>query len=269
MNRSVPRNFVVIFSLFFVFFLLSAPGVLTAQNIAKGNIVGFIFAKDGTPPLEGAVIKFKSLVSGAVYESSKSDNLGIFKVQGVETGLYTYGVMTERGSFNADNTVGLRIGENETAKLSIAVDPYDKGMEAAVSELYKDQAAGGESFVGTIADFDSGSGMARVQVVKGLIRVKDRIHAKGSSTNFYQEVAALHLGDGATKQILMGQTGDMKLERSAQRGDFVYVVRNRKVFPFFLTPAGVAAVIAGNTAVTYGYTRIKDEGDPVSASRNE
>lgn len=268
MNRRVLENLLGFFSLIFALFLLSAPQVLAAQNIAKGNIMGFIYDKDGSTPFQGAVIKFKNLTSGTVYESTKSDTLGLFKVQGVETGIYSYGVVTGAGDFNADNIVGLRIADNETAKLSIALNPYDKEVASAVSEVFKDQTANGESLVGTIADFDPGTRMAQVQVVKGLLRVKDRIHAKGKSTDFYQDVNDLTAGNNTTRQIITGQTGSLKLERAANKGDLVYVIRNKKIFPFFLAPAGVAAVIAGNSAVTYGVVKIKDEGDPASAIRN-
>jgi hypothetical protein len=269
MNKGATKKLLVLVGFALALLVAFSPADLIAQNVAKGNIIGFIYAKDGTTPLEGAIVKFKSLGSGAIFESSKSDNLGIFKVQGVETGMYTYGVLTETGDFNADNLVGIRIGENETAKLSIALNPYEKDVASAVGELNKENPVDGEVLVGAIADFDPATSVAQVQVVKGLLRIKDKIHARGKSTDFYQDVEILKIGDSSTKQVISGQTASTKLVQKAQSGDLIYVVRNKKVFPFFLAPAGVAAVIAGNSAVTYGVVKIKDEGDPASAFKNQ
>lgn len=239
-----------------------------AEPGSSGNVVGFVFDKDGTTPYAGAIVKFKSLTSGAVYESSRSDALGVFRVQGVETGLYSYGVVTEAGDFNAESIVGLQIAENETAKLSIALNRFENEVASAVTEMYREPAPNGEVLVGTIADFDQVTKLAQVEVVKGLVRVKDRIHAKGKSTDFYQEVDTLMVGQNTARQILSGQTGTVKLERRAQRGDMVYVARNRKAFPLFLAPAGLAAVIAGNSSVTQGIVSVQDKSEPVSAFKN-
>jgi hypothetical protein len=254
-------------ALVFLFFFLAAP-VLSADRGPTGNIIGFVYAKDGTTPLEGAVVKFKNLASGTIYESSKSDNLGVFRLQSVESGMYTYGVLSVQGEFNANSVIGIKVGEKETAKISIALRPYSKDEAAAVSEIYKDKEPNGESLVAIVADFDSSTQMGQLQMVKGLLRVNDKIHAKGQTTDFYQEVGTLKVGDTTTQQILASQSGSIKLERSVQKGDRLYLVQNRKVFPFFLAPAGVAAVIAGNSAITYGVVRIRDEGEPVSAYKN-
>jgi hypothetical protein len=250
------------------FSLLLSPAYSSAEELPKGNVIGFLYAKDGTTPLEGAVVKFKNLTSGIVFESSKSDNYGVFKVQGIEKGIYTYGVVTAEGDFNADNVVGLKVGENETAKLSIAVDPYEKEVAEAVSETYKEQEKSGEALVGMIAEFNPNTRLAHIQVVKGVLQLNDRIHTKGKSTNFYQDVDLLMVGSSKTKRILKGQTGTTKLEQNAQTGDLVYVGPAKRIFPLFLVPLGVAAVIGGNEAVTYGIMKIKDQMEPASAKRD-
>jgi len=239
-----------------------------AQTGLKGNIIGFLYDRDGTTPLEGAVVKFKSLTSGTIYESTKSDTYGIFRVQAVESGVYTYGVTTERGGFNADSILGFKVSENETAKLSISINPYEEEVAAAVSEIYKEQSKG-EALVGVIADFNAGTRMAQVEVMRGLLRIKDKIHTKGESTDFYQNLAVMRVGNSAARHLLKGQVGTVQLEQKAVKGDLVFVVPTQHVFPFFLVPAGVAAVIAGNQAVTYNLVKISDSGSPVSAKRND
>ena len=267
MNKGVYVKSAVVVGVVACLFLLS-PRFLTAQdNLPKGNIVGFLDAKDGTTPMEGAVLRFKNLTSGSIFISSKTDGYGIFKLEGIESGLYTYGVETEKGDFNADSFVGLKVGENETAKLSIALDPYDKEGAEAISEVYNEQEKNGEALIGTIASYNPNTRLAQVQVLKGMLRLNDKIHARGKSTNFYQDVDLLMVGNNKTKRVLKGQTGTVKLDKSAQSGDLVYIVPARRVFPIFLAPLGVAAVIGGNEAVTYGIMKIKDQGEPVSAIR--
>jgi hypothetical protein len=248
--------------------LLFWPQFLRSEQAQPGNIIGFIYDQDGTTPLTGAVLKFKNLTSGAIYDSSRSDANGIFTVRGIESGVYTYGVVTEAGGFNAAGVVGLQVSEKQTAKMSIALKPYGREEAAAVKELNRDRETQGESMVGLIADFDAATQLARVEVVKGILRVNDKIHTQGPATNFYQDVAVLKFQNGAARQLLPGQTGSILLKQSAQTGDRVFVVQDKKVFPFFLAPAGVAAVIAGNMAVTHGVLRITDEGEPVSAYKN-
>lgn len=255
----------------FVFCLvlfMTSQFVIAQNTIPKGNVIGFLYAKDGTTPLEGAIVRFKNLANGSMFTSSKTDSYGIFKLEGIESGIYTYGVVTDTGDFNADSLVGLKVGENETAKLSISIDPYDEEASAAISEIYKEQEKNGEVLVGTVADFSANTRLARVQIVKGLLRLNDRIHARGKTTNFYQDVDFLMVGSNKTKRVLKGQTGTIKLDRNAQTGDLVYVVRSKRVFPIFLAPLGVAAVIGGNEAVTYGIMKIKDQQEPVSAKKN-
>ena len=268
MKKGVRMRFLVYVGLAFLVIFFSLDGALAAQtNFPKGNIIGFVYAKDGTTPLEGAVVKFKNLTSGALLVSSKSDGYGIFRLEGIESGLYSYGVVTDQGDFNANTLVGLKIAENETAKLSIALDPYDKEVAEAISEIYKEQEKSGEALVGTIAEFNPNTKLAQVQVIKGVLQVNDKIHTRGKSTNFYQDIDALLVGTSKAKRLLKGQTGTIKLEQSAQAGDLVYIVPAKKIFPIFLAPLGIAAVIGGNEAVTYGILKIKDQQIPVSADR--
>lgn len=252
-----------------IFLLSPFTGVASGGPAGlKGNVIGFLYDRDGTTPLEGAVVKFKSLTSGTIYESTKSDTYGIFKIQGIESGIYTYGVATGQGEFNADNIVGLKVSENETAKLSISVNPYEKDVAAAVSEIYQNQESNGETLVGTIAEFNPNTRLAQVQIVQGMLRLKDRIHAKGKSTNFYQDVGTLMVGSSAAGRVLKGQTAGVRLERDAKAGDLVYVVSDKKLFPIFLAPLGVAAVIGANEAVTFGIIKVKDQQEPVSAKKD-
>lgn len=248
--------------------LLYSISYAAADTSAKGNVIGFLYGQDGSSPLEGGVVKLKNLMSGATYLSSRSDAYGIFRVQDVESGFYTYGVLTGQGDFNADDIVGLRINPNETAKISIALSAYEKEVASAVGEVTKEQEIRGESLVGMIAAFDPATKTGIVQVTKGLLRAKDTIHAKGKATDFYQQVGELTVGTALTKRVLAGQNGALRLDREARQGDLVYVVKDKHFSPLFLAPLGIATVIAGNSAVTYTFSKIKDKSQPASPDRN-
>jgi hypothetical protein len=254
-------------ALFSLLALLFFPDPAAAGAEMKGNVIGFIYAQDGTTPMEGAIVKFKNLTSGEIFESSRSDVYGVFKVQGIAAGVYAYGVVTEKGDFNADDILGLKINEKETAKLSIALNPYDQDTAAAIAEVAKGQEKSGEFLVGLIAGYDAQTGLAQVQIANGLLRLNDRIHIKGKSTDFYQEIPLLRMGSSPVQKVKSGQTATLRMERNALKGDLVYVVSNKKIFPLFLAPLGVAAVLGANSAVTYGIFKIMDQAKPVSAIR--
>jgi hypothetical protein len=100
-----------------------------------------------------------------------------------------------------------------------------------------------------------------------LLRLNDRIRTKGISTDFYQDIHLLRVGDSPARHVTSGQTAALKMEQSVQKGDFVFVVSDKKILPFFLTPLGVAVVIAANGAVTYGIVKILDVATPCSPKR--
>ena len=239
--------------------LLCFPAFSRSEDIAKGNIIGFIYGDDGTTALEGALIKVKNISTGTVYESSKSDANGVFKIKGVESGVYLYGVITPQGDFSSENFFGVRVHEGETAKLSVSLTPYEQKVASAIHEVYKEQSISGEALIGTVIDFNFDSKTADVLIVKGLIKLDDRIHAKGKSTDFYQEVEELKLGHSPAKRIFAGQTANLKVKNTVKNGDLVYVVCKRNMLPLFLKPLGLASIIAGSAGVIVGIADATDK----------
>jgi len=195
-----------------VVILLCFPAFLRSES-TKGNIIGFIYGQDGTSPLEGAVVKVKNIATGNVYESSKSDTNGVFTIVGVESGVYLYGVLTPQGEFNSENYFGLRVSEGETAKLSIALTPYEQKVAAAIRSVYSEQAESGEALVGTVIDYNSRAKTAEVLIVKGLLQRNDKIHAKGEATNFYQLVENMLLGSKPVTRLFAGQKAHLKVKK--------------------------------------------------------
>ncbi len=238
-----------------VLFLLifCSSGFLMSESAGRGNIIGFVYGEDGTIPLEGAVVQVKNMSTGIIYDSSVSDEYGIFKVQGVESGIYMYGVKTSQGDFNSDSLVGLKVSKDETAKMSVSLTPYEKKVYSAMKEIYSEQKIAGESFVGRIVDFDTPNRLADVYIVKGMIKLKDKIHTKGENTDFYQNLEDLRLDGSPAKRLFPGQTATLRLTKNAEIGDSVYLVCKKRMLPLFLTPVGIAAVIAGSGVVVGGF----------------
>jgi hypothetical protein len=225
-----------------------APHVLKAQVAGKGNLIGFIYGQDGTTPVAGAVVMVKNISNGRVFQSSKSDNLGVFKVQGLDTGLYALGVTAVAGDFNSGELVG--VAANETSKIAIAISPYEKDVREAVRQVIIDQKEKGESRIGHVVDFYSGNREADVFIERGLLQSDDRIHVKGESTDFYQDSQSLKIQGAGVRKILAGQNGMVSLIKTAVSGDVVYVCCKKGILPFFLAPLGIAAVITGSAVLT-------------------
>jgi len=115
----IIRSKIIVFLLISSIIIFYFPHDLKAQKVGKGNLIGFVYEKDGTSPVEGAVVKLKNVSTANVYESSKSDKLGILKIEGIEEGLYIAGISTKEGNFNVVNLIGIKVAE--TAKISFAL----------------------------------------------------------------------------------------------------------------------------------------------------
>jgi hypothetical protein len=119
MFKMARSKFISLF-LVFSFILFCSPYLLVATDVETGNMIGFVYAPDRTTPLEGAVLMLRNVSTGAVYESSGSDSLGIVRVEGVEKGLYIAGINFGDEHYNLNNLIGIRA--NRTAKVSVALD---------------------------------------------------------------------------------------------------------------------------------------------------
>lgn len=226
-----------------------AEPLVFANSVAKGNLTGFIYDKDGTTPVEGAVVKLKNLASGSVFESSKSDNVGAFSMVGVDQGMYIFGVSSAKGDFNAEEVLG--IAGNETAKLAVALNPdaaeVDPKNESA-------PAIAGEKWVGTVISFDAATKMARVFINKGQLKQDEEFHVKGdkkkhnSDSDFWQKAKGMQQNGLAVNKAVAGQYYNLILDKTPLDNDFLYVKKSKGLIAFFLSPLGLATILAGTTA---------------------
>jgi len=243
--------------LVFAVLLFCAPQVLRSQAAGRGNLIGFVYAKDGTTPVQDAVVLVRNVSTGTVFESKKSDSLGIFRFESVDAGIYAIGVTSKDGDFNSSDFVG--ISPNDTAKVSIALTPYENEAVAAAQQVAKEQKESGESRIGRVINFNAGAREAEVFIERGLLQVNDRIRVKtetaetsGVKTDFYQDAKVLKIGATSINKALAGQTILLGLQKPAIPGDSVYVVCKKGVPPIFLAPLGLAAVIGGIGLTTLG-----------------
>jgi hypothetical protein len=121
-----------------LFLMFLSPARLEA---AGGHIEGFIYASDGTTPMEGAVLKLRNLQSGEEYASGPSDTLGRVSLNDLEPGLYLAGISTEEGDFNFDHMVGIR--EGVTGKLSFSLGTDSGQIEKSSAQEQGQQKRGG------------------------------------------------------------------------------------------------------------------------------
>ncbi len=232
--------------------LISFP--LHSQVPGKGDLIGFVFGKDGTSPVADAVVVVQNLTTGAVSESPGTDALGVFRLPGLEAGLYALGVKSERGSYNSPDFFGVTTGK--TAKITVALDPYDDdAAAAAAAAVIKEQRDKGEAYIGRVGRYFPETREAEVVVEVGLIQSEDRIHIKGQSTDFYQDMRGLKTYGARAKRVLSGHPAIFRTTKPCEQGDFVYIVCRGGVPPFFLLPLGVAAIVAGATPLEAVYER--------------
>jgi hypothetical protein len=239
---------------------LCAASVLAAaapQTPARGNLIGYIYDKDGTTPVAGAVIKLRNISSGAIYEAPPADKAGFFKIENLAKGIYNFGITTAAGDFNSNELVG--IIEKETTKLSISLSPYENEIRQSMQEIAREQSVKeNEARIGRVVQYTAGTKDAMVFIEKGVLQLDDRIRVRGVQTNFYQDVTALGLEGAKVKRALAGQNPWLRVVRDAQVGDGVYLVCKKGVPPFFLTPCGIATVVGGVGALV-GIVSVTDK----------
>lgn len=217
---------------------------LQSQVRGKGHLIGYVFERDGSTPVAGATVVVRNLTNGAVTEGTPSDKQGVFRIPGLESGLYALGVTSDRGSYNSPDFFG--VTAEKTAKITIALAPFDDDVTAAAAAaVIKEQRDKGEAYVGKIVRYSPDTRLAEVLIEIGLIQSDDPIHIKGQVTDFYQDVRSLTAYGAKAKRVLSGHPAVFRASRPCQEGDFVYIVCRHGVPPFFLLPLGVAAIVAG------------------------
>ncbi len=174
---------------------------------------------------------------------------GVFRIQGVEKGIYIYGVEAANGDFNSMEPIGIRVRENETAKLSISLNPYETKVASAIQEIFEDQRIAGEALVGRVVNYYPESRMAEIVITKGLLQMDDMIYVRGDDTDFYQDVEFLAHEGAPVKNTFAGQSAFLGVENKVDAGDLIYAIYKWGVLPVFSSPLGEASVVAGSSKI--------------------
>jgi hypothetical protein len=263
MTPKILIRFLCILSLFAFLILVYPPEAGAEQGL--GTVVGNIYAADGTTPMEGAVVKVKNVSTGAVYESGPTDRHGFFAISKMEKGVYAFGVATPQGDFECESMVGIE--PNKTSRISVSVTPYESNVASAIEEVYTSQNEDGEALVGRVVSYEPVTRIAEFYIFKGFLQATDEIHVLGPATDFYQHVLNMAMGGELVERVYAGQTGTMEMEYDVAPGDLIYVVCEKGFAPFFLTPIGIAAIVAGSAAIIYGVTELVKDPEEVSTFR--
>jgi len=245
-------------------FLYMSPPAARPQTASKGNLVGFVYGRDRSTPAVGAVVLAKNVTTGAVFESSKSDSTGAFKVENLDPGIYSIGVTSAEGDFNAQDLVGVRPGE--TAKVSIALSPYDAESLEAARAVAREEKERGESRVGKVVSYAPSTNESTVFIERGLIQLGDRLRFRGPNTDFQMDLKNIKVSGAYATRCISGEQGQVPVSRTCAKGDDVYVVCKRGVPPFFLLPLGLALVGGSVNLLTVIHEEVAPHPQPYSVS---
>ena len=217
----------------------------TKYHAFIGNVVGYIYSLDGTTPYEGAVLMLMNLTSGVVYESSVSNNDGILEISGLETGFYEYAITTKEGIFVSGNNFGLIVRDSETEKMTISLNSITDEAKAEPAGYPEPDTIEGEPYIGRVVGIDPGTKLAEVYISRGMVKKNDKVHIKGSETDFNMKVKKLNKNGNDVKSLVAGEIGDMVLKENAAVGDAIYLVTDKGILPLFLVVTGLTAGTVG------------------------
>jgi len=92
--------------------------------------------------------------------------LGTFKIEGIEEGLYSVGIVTDEGEFNVESMIGIKA--NKTVLVTLVLKPYleeEEGMAEVRSEIVKRDKAPSK----ILKFFTSPAGIAIIVASTGLV----------------------------------------------------------------------------------------------------
>jgi len=144
------------------------PGLFQESRQVQGELIGCIYESDGITPVKQATVQIKRLPKGEVFTSSLSDRDGMFRVRGIEKGVYLIGVKTSNGNFNGQNLLGILISADVSARVEITLSFEKKTADALMFVPLLPNPVGQVSIVaGNQAIFD------------GIVKINDKPREAG------------------------------------------------------------------------------------------
>lgn len=168
METARSRTTCIVIVLIFSLISCLSP-YLSAQQTrspGKGNLIGKIYAKDGVIAIVGAFAKIKNVTTAKAYESRLTDKLGTFKIEGIEEGMYSVGIVTDEGEFNVESLIGVKA--NKTLLITLVLKPYlkEETKKAEVRSEIFESYKGPSKF---LKFFRSPAGIAIIVATTGLV----------------------------------------------------------------------------------------------------
>jgi len=273
-----PRAKFVAIPLILSFLIFYYPHFLPAQAVGQGSLTGFIFGEDGVTPVEGAVVKIRNIVDGTTYESNTSDSQGAFKIERINEGLYSTGISTSTGDFNFENLIGIKAGEPAKISFSLVTSgvqntslPEETSTPAPEEQTspptqggFEVVAPAGGILIGKVVNFSPETQEATILIDEGILQVGDEIIFRGTETDFSQKIESMSVESTNVKKASAGQSPGVRAVQPVEVGDFVFLKKRRMLF-FFLSPIGVATVLAASSGIVYGIVKLTEKEEEVSA----
>jgi hypothetical protein len=106
--------------------------VFPASNLARssdGNLMGFVYGKDGKSPLQGAVVLLKGADTEQVYQSEPTGKTGNYRIENIDVGTYIVGLKINEDTFNVDGYVEVAGGKTDTLSLALGSPPVLGGAQ--------------------------------------------------------------------------------------------------------------------------------------------
>jgi hypothetical protein len=112
----------------FCFCLLVFPVSNFAQS-STGNLMGFVYGKDGKSPLSGAIVLLKGSNTDKVYQSVPTGITGDYRISDIDAGTYVVGLQVNEDTFNVDGYVEVAGGKTDTLSLALGSPPASGGAQ--------------------------------------------------------------------------------------------------------------------------------------------
>ena len=106
--------------------------VFPVSNLAKssnGNLMGFVYGKDGKSPLPGAIVLLKGANTDKVYQSVPTGETGDYRISDIDAGTYVVGLKFNEDTFNVDGYVEVANGKTDTLSLALGSPLASRGAQ--------------------------------------------------------------------------------------------------------------------------------------------
>jgi putative protease len=81
-----------------------------------------------------------------------------------------------------------------------------------------------EKLVGKITHYFTNIGVGVIEITEGKLKVGDKIHIKGTTTDFEQTVDSMQIEHENVEVAKKGEAAGLKVDQQVREGDQVYII---------------------------------------------